>query len=251
LPFNFGNLSWYKSNFFENFQDFKNTVWTWSCVGWTKVICFKIRFCSTCLYCSDRRFVGSSQSQYCKCELSYIALSMIQFQRTYSFLRPARTTNEYDSTSTPPKSVQSTAQRAHTIYHCVVRTHHASHNSENLFKVKHKFHQWVALMTTYVIERNFLNILVSASKTWTNRSGTQEEYAQNLRKLTNFSLCVVVRNLFYSKMSVYQQNFLCFVYGQFKCIVTAGAFHCHLRQNSDVGQWHLYTVLFRGESPPL
>jgi len=26
LPFNFGNLSWYKSNFFENFQDFKNTV---------------------------------------------------------------------------------------------------------------------------------------------------------------------------------------------------------------------------------
>ena len=98
-------------------------------------------------------------------------------------------------------------------------------------------------MTTYAIERNFLNILVSASKTWTNRSGAQEEYAQNLRKLTNFCLCVVVRNLFYSKMSVYQHNFLCFVYGQFKCIVTAGAFHCHLRQNSDVGQWHLYTVV--------
>jgi len=28
-------------------------------------------------------------------------------------------------------------------------------------------------MKTYVIERNFLNILVSASKTWTNRSGTR------------------------------------------------------------------------------
>ena len=34
---------------------------------------------------------------------------------------------------------------------------------------------------------------------------------QNVRKLTNFfCLCVVVRNLFYSKVSVYQRNFLCF-----------------------------------------
>jgi len=47
------------------------------------VICFKIRFCSTSagwtviLYSSSQSII-----QYCKCELIYIALLMIQFERT-------------------------------------------------------------------------------------------------------------------------------------------------------------------------
>jgi len=54
---------------------------------------------------------------------------------------------------------------------CVVHSYHASQSSENLW---HKFHQWMMLTTTNVIEKIFLNILVSASKKWAGLTGTQE-----------------------------------------------------------------------------